>query len=245
MKRVGLVLALAAVTVFAAQAGAAQNPFVSAQQGTVGKQGPLSPGGEPPGDPVSLVVDDGSMENCVGTNGGGQFLWLNRFTPVEYPVGLTQIQTMWDNTAIGCFITTGATFDLFTYRDTNSNPGDGAANVSSHTGQTVTSLNVFQTTTFASVFFATGPGDILIGAVNRTGMDGPGQFPAAQDTTASQVRSWMGVIPGTPPPVPPPVPWGTFPSQFNTADFFAFPGDWMIRGAGTVVPVELQDFTIQ
>jgi hypothetical protein len=244
MKGIGLVLALAAVALFAAQASAAQNPFTSVHPGSAGKQSPMVPNGEPPGDPVSLVIDDGSHEDCVGLNGGGQFLWLNRFTPVEYPVGLTQIQTIWDNTTVGCFITIGASFDLFTYRDNNSNPGDGATNVSSHTGQTVTVLNSFQNTTFPSVFFAAGPGDILIGAVNRTGMDGPGQFPAAQDTTASQVRSWIGFT-GANPPVPPPVPFGTFPSQFNTVDFFGFPGNWMMRGSSTVVPVELQDFSIQ
>ena len=34
-----------------------------------------------PNAPISLVVDDGVGENALGLTAGGQFLWLNRFTP--------------------------------------------------------------------------------------------------------------------------------------------------------------------
>jgi hypothetical protein len=240
MKRLGIVAAFAAVALFAAQAGAAQNnPLSSARPGSAGKQGPAVGNSEPPGDPVNLTIDDGGQEDCVGLTAGGQFFWLNRFTPVEYPVGLTSIQTLWDTAVIGCNIPLGASFDLFTYRDNDNNPANGATNVSSHVGQTVTVLNAFQTTSFPAVTFAAGPGDILIGAVNRTNMAAAGQFPASIDQTATQVRSWVGFAGN--PPVPPPVPFGTF----GTIDSFGLPGNWMMRGAGTVTPVELQDFSIQ
>ena len=194
----------------------------------------MAPGGEPPGDPVSLVVDDGGLEDCLGLTVGGQFFWLNRFSPVEYPVGLTQIQILWGTI---CNIAPGATFDLFTYRDNDSDPANGAVNTSSHVNNVVTTIGSFQTIPVV-VTFLPGPGDVLIGAVNRTGMSAVGQFPAAIDQTTSQVRSWAGF--GGNPPVPPPVPFGTF----GTIDSFQFPGNWLIRGSGTVVPVELQDFTI-
>jgi hypothetical protein len=239
MKRIGFVLALAAVALFAAQADAAQSLRSVHGKESIGKQNPMAPNGEPPGDPVSLVVDDGGQEDCIGLTGGGQIFWLNRFTPVEYPVGLTSIQTMWDTAVIGCGVPIGATFDLATYRDSDNNPANGAVNVSSHPNQTVTVLNSFQTTVIPVANFAAGPGDILVGVVSRAGMSGANQFPAAIDQTATQVRSWIGF--GGTPPTPPPVPFGTF----GTIDSFGLPGNWMVRAAGTVTPVELQDFSIQ
>jgi hypothetical protein len=238
MKKIGFVVAVAAVA-FATQAVAADSPFSAARNARPGSQGQVIPGAEPPGDPVNLQVDDGSMEDCIGLTAGGNFFFLNRFTPTEYPVGLTQIQTMWDTNQIGCNILIGASFDLATYRDNDNNPANGATNVSSHPGQTVTVLNAFQTTTIPTANFAAGPGDILVGVVTRTGMTSAGQFPAAFDSTASQVRSWAGF--GGVPPTPPPVPFGTF----GTIDSFGLPGNWILRAQGTVTPVELQDFSIQ
>jgi hypothetical protein len=73
-----------------------------------------------------------------------------------------------------------------------------------------------------------GPGDVLIAVVNRTAGTDPGEFPAAIDETASQVRSWIGLYAGNPAD-PPVLPAPTF----GTIDSFGFPGNWMVRGAGT------------
>ena len=237
MKKLGFVLA-GAMALYGWQASAAEkNPISGAVPSAPGTRAPMVPGGEPPGDPVSLVIDDGGNEDCIGLTAGGSFFWLNRFTPVEYPIGLSQISILWG--AVGCNIVNGNQFDLATYRDTNNNPADGATNVSSHPLINVTAVGSFQVVPVTGVTFNTGPGDVLIGVVNRTGMNAAGQFPAAIDQTATQVRSWVGFA-GVP-PTPPPVPFGTF----GTIDSFGFPGNWTVRGAGTVVPVELQDFSIQ
>jgi hypothetical protein len=235
----GLFLALGAVALFASQASAAdKGKFKAALGAKPGSVGYQVGGSEPPGDPVNLTIDDGTQEDCIGLTAGGQFLWMNRFTPTEFPVGLTQIQIIFGAIAAPCNVPIGSTYDLATYTDNNSNPADGATNVSSHPGQTVTATDVFLVTTFPQADFPSGP-DIEVGAVNRTGMDGAGQFPAAIDQTATQVRSWVGF--GGVPPTPPPVPFGTF----DIIDNFGLPGNWMMRASGTVTPVELQDFSIQ
>jgi hypothetical protein len=236
-----LALALAHV---AALAGAADKSRIgSGMPSRPGSVGPTLPGGgEPPGDPVNLQVDDGGFENCIGLTGaGGQFVWFNRFTPTEFPVGLTQIQVAWINDPGGCnLVSIGDSYDLFTWSDTDGNPANGAANVSSHTGQTVAAFNVFQSTSFTMTNYA-GPGDILVGAVNRAGMDGP-DFPASIDQTASQVRSWIGAYTTGNPPVPPPLPATAF---YGTIDSFGLAGNWMVRASGVVTPVELMGVSIE
>ena len=54
----------------------------------------LSP--ESPDAPVSLILDDGVGENAIGLTNGGQFLWLNRFSPRagHFPVVLDRVDIM-------------------------------------------------------------------------------------------------------------------------------------------------------
>jgi hypothetical protein len=233
-----------AVTQVATLAGAADKSRIgSGKPGSPGSVGARI-GGDllPPGDPVNLQLDDGTAENCIGLTGaGGQFIWFNRFSPTEFPVGLTQIQIAWPNSA-GCnLVTVGDGYDLFTYSDADGNPANGAVNVSSHTGQAVTGLGVFQSTSFPMTNYA-GPGDILVAAVNRTGMSGP-DFPASIDQTGSQVRSWIGIYNVGNPPVPPPLPADAFFAIVDTVPGLA--GNWMIRASGVVTPVELQGVSIE
>lgn len=243
-KLVAVLLALVLAHV-AALAGAADKSRIgSGKPGSPGSVGTkLGDGGEPPGDPVNLQVDDGSFENCIGLTGaGGQFIWFNRFSPTEFPIGLTQIQISWINDPGGCnLVTVGDSYDHFTYSDADGNPANGAVNVSSHTGQTVAALNVFQSTSFPMVNYA-GPGDILIAAVNRAGMSGP-DFPASIDQTASQVRSWIGIYSAGNPPVPPPLPADAFFAIVDTVPGLA--GNWMLRASGVVTPVELMGVSIE
>src|SRR5262245_44563123 len=92
-----LLLALALADV-AAAAGADSSRIGSGMPGRPGSAGPILDGGRPPGDPVNLQIDDGGFENCIGfTGAGGQFIWFNRFSPTEFPIGLTQIQVAWIN----------------------------------------------------------------------------------------------------------------------------------------------------
>jgi len=195
----------------------------------------------PPGDPVNLVLDDGSRDNAIGLTSGGQFIWLNRFTPTEYPIEL--------NTVLVYFsgqdgISLGETFDVYLYADTDGDgdPGTGSTYIGGQTGNAVAVLDNWTTVNLAVPLGFSGPGDVLVAVVNRTAGVLAGTFPAAIDQTASQGRSWIGLYgagnPGNPPTLPADSLWGII-------DSFGFAGNWMVRGSGTVVPVELQSFDIE
>jgi len=178
-----------------------------------------------PNGAVQLIVDDGSAEDAIGLTGGGQFLWLNRFTPdpAEYPFTLDQVWMLFRDSA-----NVGEAIELVIWEDTDGD-GDPGTGATFRSAENVTVLANDNTTwsvydLSSPVFFA-GPGDVVIGAVNR---DDTGTHPAAIDTTASQVRSWVGLYSGDPPDpptLPPDADWGTI-------DSMGFPGNWMIRGSG-------------
>ncbi|HRQ66686.1 MAG TPA: S8 family serine peptidase, partial [Xanthomonadaceae bacterium] len=184
------------------------------------------------GGPIVLSVDDGTFENGIGV-GGSQFVWLNRFTPAggDFPLGLTQVQVFWN---VGVGINVGETFDIYIWEDTDGDgdPGTGAVLRGSLLGQSIQALGEFNTYTLPEGILFDGPGDILIGIVNRTAGNTAGTFPAAIDQTVSQVRSWAGIGYDQPVASPPPLPAPTF----GTIDSFGFPGNWGIRGLGFVNP---------
>jgi hypothetical protein len=187
------------------------------------RSGPLN--ATPLGAQVSFVVDDGTAEDGLGLTNGGQFIWFNRFTPAasDFPFTLTEIQLLTIGTS-GCAPTD--VVDFYVYQDADGDPANGATFVDSLTGQTLGTLDQFNS--YATSIDISGPGDVLILAVNRT-CSAAGQFPAGIDLTASQQRSWIGFYGGTvanPPVLPAPQLYGTVDSQ-------GFPGNWMIRGIGT------------
>jgi hypothetical protein len=90
--------------------------------------------------------------------------------------------------------------------------------------------STFSQYTLGSPVVLNGPGDILIGVVNRSAGADAGEFPAALDQTTSSGRSWAGVYnagnPGNPPTLPADNIWGTI-------DSLNYPGNWLVRGVGT------------
>ncbi len=190
--------------------------------------------GEEPGSPeapVSFVVDDGVGENAIGLTNGGQFLWLNRFTPAPafFPIELDQVQVMFNYPGGTSGINVGELVDIYLYADADGNPANGATFVASLLNQQVQAVDGATWSVFdlpAPVTF-NGPGDILIAVVNRTAGIAAGTFVATLDQTASQGRSWIGLGTGATdnPPVLP-------PATFGTVDSFGFPGNMMVRGYG-------------
>ena len=188
----------------------------------------------PQGTAVTMIVDDGVAEDGIGLTNGGEFIWLNRFTPdpADFPFTLNEIQVLFTSTTS---VNVGEAVDLYVYSDADGDPSNGATFVGSSTGQTIQALDTF------SVYPVTIPvsivGDVLIGAVNR-GSDVAGQFPAAIDQTATQGRSWVGFGTVDDPPVLP-------TSTFGTIDSFGFAGNWLVRGAGTagdpVATIDIDD----
>jgi|GEM_PF-2986394 len=181
--------------------------------------GPVASMGGP-----NLVLDDGGAEDGIGLNDGGSLLWFNRFTPPagDFPMRLLSVDVLFPLT--GNF-PVGSVFDVFVWSDADGNPANGATLVGSRTGNTVSVLDAFQTVSLSTPFTISTGGDVLIGL--RT--TGPaGHFPAAQDQTATQGRSWAGFGAGadvTPPTLP--------TATFGTIDSFGLPGNWLIRGTYT------------
>lgn len=176
----------------------------------------------------TLKIDDGAAEASIGT--GGQFLWLNRFTPQpgDYPFILNEARVYF--AAENSNVALGDVFDLFVWEDTDGdhNPATGAVYLAGITGARITRLGAYSSYPLSKPILLTEPGDILIGAVYRASGN---YYPAAQDTSSHQKRSWVGLyasgIPGNPPALP-----SDLTDGWGLIDSFGLPGNWMIRGAG-------------
>jgi uncharacterized repeat protein (TIGR01451 family) len=181
--------------------------------------------------PIALMVDDGSAENALGLTNGGQFLWLNRFTPApgDYPFNLEEVWLLFRSQD---GINVGELVDVYIYQDADGNPANGATHVASFNNLAVQSITgtTWSVYDLAAPVTLSGPGDVLIAVVNRTAGVAAGTFPAAMDQTPpSQQRSWVGFggVPGNPPVLP--------LATFGIVDSFGFAGNWMLRGYGTTI----------
>lgn len=216
-----VVMALAALL---AGSAIAESPFTSAS--AAGVPAPESAPVAPDGGAIPLILDDGTAENAIGLTNGGQFLWLNRFTPspADYPFLLTEVHVLFRSLD---GINVGELFDVYVYEDFDSNPATGATFLGSETLQAVAVLDAFTVIPIDPPILLATPGDVLIAIANETAGIAAGTFVAAIDQTASQSRSWVG-FGAQPLPDPPTLPLATF----GIIDSFGFPGNWMIRGVG-------------
>lgn len=179
---------------------------------------------------VTLILDDGSAENTIGLGNGGQFVWLNRFTPSTdaFPFSLEQVSVLYD-ISVGI----GDQMEIVVWEDTDGdgNPGTGANFLHS---EIVTvqynNLTTWNTYNLSTPVFFNDPGDVLIGLVNRSGVSGYEDFPAAIDQSSSQRRSWIGSYSAGNPPHPPTLPTD---GSWGMIDGLGFPGNWMLRGSGS------------
>jgi hypothetical protein len=198
---------------------------------SVSNSAPLNAPAQPwaPSGPVNLVLDDGTVENGIGLTAGGQFVWLNRFTPdpADFPFVLDQVSMLFGNT-----VTVGDDIEIVIWQDTD---GDGDPS----TGTEVLYYEWFTVLynddltwndfVLSSPVLLTGPGDVLVGAVNRSGAAGDGKYPASIDQTASQQRSWVGIYAAGDPPEPPTLPAD---SDFLIIDDAGLAGNWTMRASG-------------
>ena len=218
-----------------AGAGLAQSGFQADPDGpTVDEEDrPATDGGGP----VDLTIDDGTAETFIGDL--GQFLWLNRFTPAPgaFPLELQEIQVVYGATAVPI----GGDVDLVVYEDTDGDgdPGTGAVHLATY-DETVISNDgaTFNVYTLTPTVTLNGPGDVLVGVVNRYGFEGNNDFPAALDQSSAQVRSWAASYLAGDAPEPPFLPAD---EQWGTIDSFGFPGNWVVRASGeTIVPPTIE-----
>lgn len=178
---------------------------------------------------LAFQLDDGSAENSIGD--AGQFIWINRFTPnpADFPFLLEKVDVLFgDNN-----VTLGGAIEIVLHEDTDGDgdPGTGASFLASYTDTVQFNDGVtFSSYSLVPPLQIDGPGDLLVGVINRYGSEGFNDFPARIDTTASQVRSWAAsYLAGDVPAMP------TYPAdeQWGTIDSFGFPGNWMVRAFGT------------
>jgi hypothetical protein len=188
--------------------------------------------------PVQLVLDDDQQDAVFGVSGAGgarQFLWFNRFTR-PLGVDLFRLQQIWVLFPSGANMSAGSTVQLVVYLDPDGNPANGATFLASYTEtiQVVDDVTFSVYTVPAGGLLISGPGDVLIGVVNRFVTSGvtPPTSPASLDLSASDGRSWFATWTGDPPnpPLLPPDQLITRIDDFNPQAA----GDWMIRGFGTL-----------
>ena len=182
--------------------------------------------------PLDFTLDDGTADNFIGDN--GQFIWLNRFTPdpADFPFQLEQVSAIFGGTGFNV----GDAIEIVIWSDTDGDgdPGTGAVLVASNINVTAqfndgVTFNVYD---LATPVLLNGPGDVLIGLINRNGSEGFSDFPAGLDQGVSAVRSWAATYLAGDVPMDPALPGD---EQWGTIDSFGFPGNWVVRGAGTTV----------
>ncbi|NJD55324.1 MAG: hypothetical protein FIA94_02845 [Nitrospirae bacterium] len=185
----------------------------------------------------TLVLDDGSIENHIFLVEGGQFIWLNRFTPSTFPTYIRKVSTIFGN-KVGIH----DDFQIAIFEDTDAD-GDPSNATLVYTENVKPLYNDNQTWnlfTLSNWVLCNGPGDILIGLVNRSGRFGYPDFPATLDQTSSQRRSWIGAYSTHLIPDPPVLPTADL---WSIIDKTGFPGNWVIRAVTARSTDTLVDIT--
>ena len=183
-------------------------------------------GAEPPGDAVTLILDDGTREGRYGVL--TDFFIFNRFSPPEFPLEIHEVRVLMPPPEFG-----GGpiTFRPYLWEDPDGDPLTGATFRWQGPDVLADPPDVFLTIPVDPPVLFEGPGDILVGIAKAGGNPGEANW-AATDETSPQGRSW-GCHVGAPPVIP-------------CVSTDILPVNWLIRAFGMVaVPVELQEFTVE
>jgi hypothetical protein len=182
------------------------------------------------GEPSNFAVDDGTWESNYTQ--ASEALWLNRFTPVAFPFDVNTVSTVYTPEA-----TAGDDIEVVLWEDTDGDGDPGTGAVLRHTEYfQIESVDgeTWDHYALAELVRFEGPGDILVGLVNRSADPDPEALHfvvGALDTTAPQQRSWFGTNAMLPLPDPPVIPTG---GTWALTDAAILPSNWMIRAEGHV-----------
>jgi hypothetical protein len=189
---------------------------------------PVAGASEPPGDPVTLILDDGSREDRYGV--ATDFFIFNRFSPDEFPLEIHEVQVLMPPPQDPDPGDPPITFRPFLWEDEDGDPLTGATLRWEGPDRVADPPDVFLTIAVDPPVLFEGPGDILVGIAKTGGSPGELNW-AGTDETSPQGRSWGCFV--TAPPF--------IPCQATAV----IPVNWLVRAFGTVaVPVELQSFTV-
>jgi len=234
------VMIVASVAITVSLPALAEQPTFSSRPASYAGGSPDLP---PPGDPVNMILDDGVLENNIGlnsTSSATQFLWLNRFSPTEFPIEVSRIDIWW--ASVGTGIVGGESIELVVYEG-GADPCTGATTIVGGETRTIASLDTFDQYVLATPAAVNVGPSIDLAVIDRWVVSGvtPPVWPAAIDTTATQGRSYVASWSADPPSPP------VLPSDglCGLIDSFGFAGNWLIRGTGTVVPVELMGVSVE
>lgn len=191
--------------------------------------------------PVDLILDDGEAEDNIGLTNGGEFLWLNQFTPEasDFPFVLTHADLFFPESGN---VEVGEKFDLYVFKSQSEVPDETAILIRHFRHLSVSVIDDWNRLQFPTPLYLNEPANILVGLVNReAGLNG---FPAAVDLSSeSNGRSWIATYANGVPEVP------TFPADglWGLIDDFGFAGNWLIRGLGhrDFIRIEQQEGIIE
>ena len=176
-----------------------------------------------PQEAVDLIIDDGSAEDAIGLTSGGEFIWVNRFTPNpdQFPFTLNRVETWWLDS-----MQTNYKARIVIYQNTtgSTDPGVGAEFLYQQ-DITVGSTEQWVSYDLDEPVIFEGPGDVIIGLINLE--TAQGVYPATMDTNSTKGRSWIGLYSGSI-PNPPVIP----ADEWYKIDDLGFPANWVIRGYG-------------
>jgi len=183
---------------------------------------------------VSLILDDGIVDNNIGIGGTVEMLFVNRFTPdpSAFPFAITEV-SVWFSSSGNILVGDDITLVLYENTTGNTNPAVGSNFLASF-DTTVQALDAWNVYSLPTPVTFNGPGDAIIGVIAQE-VPGTSYFPGALDQTVSQGRSWVGWYLTSPPPSPPALP----PTDTWTQIDVHFLGNWMIRASGWDVDTTL------
>ncbi len=170
-------------------------------------------------------LDDGSSENALGTQGGGDILWLNAFETVEEATIIDNLGSAWAS-GEGDGFPEGGPAELLLYNDPN-NDGDPSDAVLLQSVETTVEAPHTDTFTTEEISPVEVEGVFFVAAIYRDHADG--EFPAPIDeSSAPQGASWT-VLAG-----PNALDTEDLPNNglFGNNDELGIPGNWLLRADG-------------
>ena len=149
--------------------------------------------------PVSLILDDGSVEWSMGLNAnyhGLPIIWINRFTPApsDFPLTINQISILFPNPTMAHGNLVGLNVDLLVYEEPTGSGDPTLANkLYQQTFPIQYADGVTWSTYSVAVPEAVGPGDIYVGFANTYDHAGglPYTYPAPDDENTILHRAWL------------------------------------------------------